>query len=136
MRKRDQLNTECPENFCNILNHPFIVELNDKKKVNLVQVYLGVQKSFISYIYVKKAVEKAYQRFRKLKLFDNLHNQLFSPLLTSVQSELVALFQVLKILLPIFLQDNLPHHFNYSSANIQDQNQAINELQKGSCQYF
>lgn len=48
-----------------MLSYQFIAELDDKRKVDLVQVYLEVKKSAISYIDMKQAVEKAYQCFGK-----------------------------------------------------------------------
>lgn len=39
-REEDQLNAECLEKFCDVLlGHQFIAGLDDKKKVDLVQVY-------------------------------------------------------------------------------------------------
>ncbi len=53
-----------------ILGHQFIVGLDDKGKVDLVQVYLGDNKSTVSYANARQAVEKAYQRFfRRTKSF-------------------------------------------------------------------
>ncbi len=43
-RKGEQLNAECPKKFRDILGHEFITGLDDRGKVDLVQVYLGVKK--------------------------------------------------------------------------------------------
>lgn len=82
-KKGDELNTECSEKFRDILSHQFIVGLDDKRKVDLVQVYLGVNKSRVSYAEAKCAIKKAYQRFGEPSPFDNLNNQYFLPLPTS-----------------------------------------------------
>ena len=93
-REGDQFNTECPEKFCDVLGHQFIAGLDDRGKVDLVQVYLGAKKSTVSYAEAKSAVEKAYQRFGKPSPFDNLNDQPFLPSPTSaLNSELVALLQ-------------------------------------------
>ena len=57
--------------------------LDNKKKVNLVQVYLGAGKLIVSYTEVKQAVEKAYQCFEEPSFFDKLRSQPSSPPLTS-----------------------------------------------------
>lgn len=48
-REGNQLNGECPEKFRDVLGHQFIAGLDDKGKVDLVQVYLGAHKSTVSY---------------------------------------------------------------------------------------
>ena len=62
-REGDHLNAECPEKFRDVLGHQFIAGLDDKGKVDLVQVYLGADKTTVTYAEVKQAVGKAYQRF-------------------------------------------------------------------------
>ncbi len=42
-REGDQLNAECPEKFRDVLGHQFIAGLDDRGKVDLVQVYLGAK---------------------------------------------------------------------------------------------
>ena len=42
-RQRDKLNAECPEKLQDVLGHQFIAGLDDKEKVDLVQVYLRGQ---------------------------------------------------------------------------------------------
>lgn len=53
MRKRDQLNTNCSKKFQVILEHQFIAGLDNKGKINLIQVYLKANKSIITYIEAK-----------------------------------------------------------------------------------
>ena len=61
-------------------------------------VYLGANKSTVSYADAKQAVEKAYQRFGEPSPFDDLNNQPSSPPPTpALQSELVELLQSLRI---------------------------------------
>lgn len=62
-RERDQLNAECPEKFCDVLDHQFITRLDNKRKIDFVQVYLGADKTKVTYTEAKQAVNKAYQRF-------------------------------------------------------------------------
>ena len=62
-RERDQLNAECLEKFQDVLGHRCIARLDDKGKVDLVQVYLGANKSTVSYADAKQAVKKKYQHF-------------------------------------------------------------------------
>ena len=123
-REGDKLNAECPEKFRDVLGYQFIAGLDDKRKVDLVQVYLGVQKSAVSYMDARQAVEKAYQRFGEPSPFDDLRSQLSSPPPTpTLQSELVALLQSLRI--PQAAppsRDNLSYRPNYASANSRDQN--------------
>ena len=78
-KKRDQLNAECPKKFRDLLGHQFIVGLDDRRKVDLVQVYLGANKSTVSYKEAKSAVEKVYQRFGEPSPFDNFNDQPSSP---------------------------------------------------------
>lgn len=52
-REGDQPNGECPEKFRDVLGYHSIAWLDDKGKVDLVQVYLGANKD------AKQAVEKA-----------------------------------------------------------------------------
>ena len=123
-RKRDKLNAEFPEKFRDVLGHQFIAGLDDKGKIDLVQVYLGANKLTVSYVDARQAVEKAYQRFGEPGLFDDLRSQPFSPLLTSaLYSELVALLQCLQIpqaqALPL---RNIPSYWlNYANINVGDQ---------------
>lgn len=49
--------------FVDVLGHQFIAGLDDKRKVDLVQVYLGAGKSTVTYAEAKQAVSKAYPRF-------------------------------------------------------------------------
>ena len=120
----DQLNAECPEKFRDVLGHQFIAGLDDRGKVDLVQVYLGAKKSTVSYAEAKSAVEKSYQRFGELSPFDNLNDRPSSPPPTpALQSELVALLQSLQI--PQAAppsQDNPSYRTPYLSANAQNQN--------------
>lgn len=91
-KKRNHLNAECPEKFRNVLGHQFIARLDDKKKIDLIQVYLGTNKSTVSYTDAKLVVEKAYQQFGKPASFDRLYNQPSPPLSTlALETELVAL---------------------------------------------
>ena len=121
--ERDQLNAECPEKFRDILGHQFVAGLDDRGKVDLVQVYLGANKSTVSYEEAKSAVEKAYQRFGEPSPFDNLNDQPSSPPPTpTLQSELVALLQSLRI--PQAAppsRDNPSYRPNYASGNSRDQ---------------
>lgn len=122
-REGDKLNAECPEKFRDVLGHQFIAGLDDKRKVDLVQVYLGAQRSAVSYMDARQAVEKAYQRFGEPSPFDDLRSQPSSPSPTLVQSELVALLQALRFPPPAPLQDDPPYRPNYGNANMQAQNQ-------------
>lgn len=74
-REGDQLIAECPEKFRDVLGHQFIAGLDDKGKADLVQVYLGANKSTVSYADAKQAVEKAHQRFGEPSPFDDLNSQ-------------------------------------------------------------
>ncbi|MCJ1343817.1 hypothetical protein MMC31_002014 [Peltigera leucophlebia] len=121
-REGDKLNAECPEKFRDVLGHQFIAGLDDKGKVDLVQVYLGANKSTVSYADAKQAVERAYQRFGEPSPFDDLRSQPSSPPPTPVQSELVALLQALRIPPPAPLRDNPPYRSNYGNTNMRDQN--------------
>lgn len=107
-RKRDQLNAKCFQKFEDVLSHQFIVGLDDKRKIDLVQIYLEAAKLTVKYTDVNQAVKKAYQRLEKLSSFDNLRNQPFSPFSISVQSELGAFFQAFRVLSPIPICDNPP----------------------------
>ena len=49
--------------FKNILGDQFTARLDDKGKVDLVQVCLGAKKTTVSYTDTKQAIEKVYQRF-------------------------------------------------------------------------
>ena len=122
-REGDKLNAECPEKFRDVSGHQFIAGLDDKRKVDLVQVYLGAQRSAVSYMDARQAVEKAYQRFGEPSPFDNLRSQPSSPSPTLVQSELVALLQALRDPPPAPLQADPPYRPNYGNANMRAQNQ-------------
>ena len=122
-REGDQLNAKCPEKFRDLLGHQFIAGLDDKGKVDLVQVYSGADKSTVTYTEAKRAVSKAYTRFGEPSPLDELHDPPFSPPPpTPVQSELVALLQALRIPPPAPLRDNSPYRANYGNANGRDQN--------------
>ena len=54
--------------------------------------------------------------------FDDLRSQPSSPPLTPVQSELIALLRALRIPPPAPLRDSPPNRFDYSNANMRDQN--------------
>lgn len=49
IRKGDQLNTEYPKKFPDMLGHQFIAKLDDKRKIDLVQVYLRNGKLTVKY---------------------------------------------------------------------------------------
>ena len=122
MRKEDQLNAKCPEKFRDILGHQFILGLDDKEKVDLVQVYLRADKSTVTYTEAKQAVGKAYQRFGKPSSLDQLYDQPVFPPPTPIQSKLVALLQALKIpQLAVLPRDNTRYRSNYFNANYQAQ---------------
>ncbi len=100
--------------------------MDEKEKIDLVQIYLGANKSTISYEDAKRAVKKAYQQFRKPGLIDHLYNQPSSPpLIPALQSELVTLLQRLQILQATPPRDNPFYPPNYANANIQDQNSRV-----------
>lgn len=121
-REGDQLNAECPEKFRDVLGHQFIAGLDDKGKVDLVQVYLRANKSIVSYADARQAVEKAYQRFEEPSPLDDMRSQPSSPPPTpTVQSELVALLQALRIPQLALPRDNAGYRSNYTNANAQDQ---------------
>ena len=123
-KEEDQLNAECPEKFRDVLGHQFIAGLDDRGKVDLVQVYLGANKSTVSYEEAKSVVEKAYQRFGEPSLFNNLNDQSSLPPPTpALHSELVALLQSLRI--PQAAppsRDNPSYQPNYANGNSRDQN--------------
>ena len=75
-REEDRLNAQ---KFRNVLGHQFIAGSDDKEQVDLVQVYLGANKSTVSYANARKAVEKAYWRFGEPSPFDGLNDQPMSP---------------------------------------------------------
>lgn len=52
-RQEDHLHARYLEKFRDILRHQFIVDLDDKEKVDLVQVYLGANKSTVIYTEAK-----------------------------------------------------------------------------------
>lgn len=68
-----------PEKFCEVLGHQFIAELDDKGKIDLVQVYLEADKTKVTYTEAKQAVSKAYRRFSEPSPLDQLHGQPISP---------------------------------------------------------
>ena len=74
-RERDKLNAECPEKLQDVLGHQFIAGLDDKEKVDLVQVYLGANKSAIRYADARQAVENADQQFGEPSPLDQLHDR-------------------------------------------------------------
>ena len=122
-REGDQLNAECPEKFRDVLGHQFIAGLDDKGKIDLVQVYLGASKSTVSYADAKLAVEKAYQRFGEPGPFDHLYDQPSPPPPTpALQTELVALLQSLRVPQAPLPRDNLFYRQHYNNANARDQN--------------
>lgn len=115
MREGDQLNAKFPEKFRDILEHQFIVGLDDKGKINLVQVYLGADKGTVNYTDAKQAVGRVYQRFGELSPLDQLHSQPISPHspTPTVQSELVVLLQALRIPPAPMPRENAPYKQNY-----------------------
>lgn len=122
-REGDQLNAECPEKFRDVLGHQFIAGLDDRGKVDLVQVYLGAKKSTVSYAEAKSAVEQAYQRFGESSRFDNFNDQPSSPPPTpALQSELVALLRLRISQVAPLSRDNLSYQPTSASANSRDQN--------------
>lgn len=79
----DCFNAGGPEKFRDKLGHQFIARPDDKRKTDLVQVYLGANKSTVSYADAKQAVKKAYQRFGEPSPFDHLYDKPSSPPPTS-----------------------------------------------------
>ena len=120
IREGAQLNAKCAEKFRDVLGHQFIAGLDGKGKVDLVQVYLGADKSTVTYTEAKQAVSKAYQRFGEPSPLDQFHDPSFSPPPTPVQSELVSLLQALRIPQPIPPRDNAEYRSNYVNANAQN----------------
>lgn len=49
-----------------VCGHHVISRLDDKRKVGLVQVYLGADKNTVAYIYAKQAVGKVYNDLKNL----------------------------------------------------------------------
>ncbi len=78
-REREKLNAECPEKFRDVLGHQFIVGLDGKRKVDLVQIYLGADKTTVTYDEAKQTVRKAYQRFGEPNPLDQLYDPYFYP---------------------------------------------------------
>lgn len=78
-REGDRLNAECPGKFRDVLGHQFIAGLNDKRKVDLFQVYLGADKTTVTYAEAKQVVNRAYQRFVEPSPLEQLHDQPVSP---------------------------------------------------------
>ena len=70
--------------------------LDNKRKVNLVKIYLGANKSIIIFTEAKQAVSKVYIWFGKPSLLNQLHSPPFSPLSILVQSELIVLYKPLR----------------------------------------
>lgn len=81
-------------------------------KSDLVQVYLGAQKSAVRNMDTRKSAKKAYQHFGEPSPFDDLRSQTSSTPLTLVQSELVAFFQALRLPPPAPLRDDSPYRPN------------------------
>lgn len=77
-REGDQLNAKCPKKFRNILGHQFIAGLDDKGKVDLVQIYLEADKSTVTYTEAKQTVSKAYTQFGEPSPLDQLYDPPFS----------------------------------------------------------
>lgn len=122
-REGDQINAKCPEKFRDVLGHQFIAGLDDKGKLDLVQVYLGADKSTVTYTEAKQAVSRAYQRFGKPSPLDQLHDPPFSsPPPTPVQSELVAILQAFRIPPPAPLRYNPLYRPNSDNASGRGQN--------------
>ena len=124
-REGDHLNAECPEKFRDVLGHQFIAGLDDKGKVDLVQVYLGADKTTVTYAEAKQAVGKAYQRLGEPSPLDQLYDKPTSPPPTPIpalQSELVALLQSLRIPQAPPSRDNPFYRPNYANASVRDQN--------------
>lgn len=85
-------------------------------------MYLGANKSTVSYADAKQAVEKAYQRFGEPGPFDHLYDQPSSPPPKSaLHLELVALLQSLRISQATPARDNSSDRLNYANANARDQ---------------
>lgn len=98
------------------MGYQFITSLDNKKKVNLVQVYLRADKSTIIYIEAKKIVGKMYQQFNKPSFLNQFYNQLVFSSFILVKSKLVVFLQALKILQSAIPPKNNikygPNHFN------------------------
>ena len=47
---KDQLNAKCLEKFQDVLGYKFITGLNNKRKVNFIQIYLRANKFIISFV--------------------------------------------------------------------------------------
>lgn len=59
-----------------MLGYQFIVKLNNKKKIDLIQIYLGARKLIVKYTDTKQTIKKVYQHFKESSFFNNLYNQL------------------------------------------------------------
>lgn len=57
-----------------MLGYQFIARLDNKRKIDQLQIYLEISKSIVKYMDLKQAVEKAYQHFREPNTFDNLYS--------------------------------------------------------------
>ncbi len=116
IREGDQFNAKCPEKFRDVLGHQFTAGLDDKGKIDLVQVYLGAGKGTVTYAEAKQAVGRAYQRFGEPSPLDELNSPPTSPFPTptpTVQSELVALLQALRIPQAPVPRENASSRQNY-----------------------
>lgn len=84
----------------------------------MVQVYLGADKSTVTYAEAKQAVSKAYQWFDELSPLDQLGAQpTYLPSTPALNSELVALLQALRIPQAPVPRDNIPYQLNYPSRD-------------------
>lgn len=52
-----------------MLNYQFIVKLDNKKKIDLIQIYLEARKLIVKYTNIKQTIKKVYQHFRKSSFF-------------------------------------------------------------------
>lgn len=50
----------CLKRFEDILGYQFITKLDNKRKIHLIQIYLGAGKLTVKYTDIKKAVQKRY----------------------------------------------------------------------------
>ena len=98
--KAEKLYKAYPANLMAFLPYQFVAGLDNKSKINMVQLYLNGKKP-ITFPKTKEAVMKSYQQIRQPSLFDT-YNKPESPaqstaLQTKVNADLLVFFNELKI---------------------------------------
>lgn len=95
-KKWYQLNVKYLERFWDVLEHEFIASLDNKRKINLVKIYLETNKSIITYTKAKQIINKIYQPFGKSSPLNRLYKSSFSLFFTPIQSNWLFFYKLLK----------------------------------------